>query len=105
MSDCPAIFDESVFDCIVVKVSGWHNSSILAYCAKKKPCLAAGLFCYRMAVTDLPVAARAAVLEVRLGCCQPRDRDAVRGAGDVVQADLVAEGDTGRLAAVLAADA
>ena len=40
-----------------------------------------------------------------LGGGQPRDRDAERRAGDVVQPDLVAEGDARRVAAVLAADA
>src|SRR5689334_10110515 len=36
---------------------------------------------------------------------EPRDRDAEGRAGDVVEADLVAEGDGPRVAAVLAADA
>jgi hypothetical protein len=37
--------------------------------------------------------------------CKAGNRDAVGGAGDVVEADFVAEGDGGRFAAVFAADA
>jgi hypothetical protein len=36
---------------------------------------------------------------------EPRDRHAEGRAGDVVEADLLAEGDGGRVAAMLAADA
>ena len=43
--------------------------------------------------------------ERRLGGRQSGDRDAEGGAGDVIQARLVAEDDRGRVAAVLAADA
>ena len=43
--------------------------------------------------------------ERRLRRRQPGDRHAVGRAGDVVEADLLAEGDRGRIAAVLAADA
>ena len=41
----------------------------------------------------------------RLGRRQPGDRRAVGRAGDVIQPHRVAEGDRGRVAAVLAADA
>src|SRR5579871_3330665 len=44
-------------------------------------------------------------LEGRLRRRQPRDRQPVGGAGDVVEANLVAELDRRRVAAVLAADA
>ena len=53
----------------------------------------------------LPVAATAAVGEIGLGGGEAGDGHAVRGAGDVVEADLVAEGHRRRLAAMLAADA
>src|SRR4029453_12103378 len=44
-------------------------------------------------------------LERRLRRGEARQRDAVRGAGHVLQAELVAERDRGRLTAVLPADA
>jgi len=49
--------------------------------------------------------ARRALPQRRLRRRKPRDRHAERGARHVVEADLVAERDRGRVAAVLAADA
>ena len=47
----------------------------------------------------------ARVFDISLCCCKTRDRYAVRRAGNVVQADCVAELDGRRVAAVFAADA
>ena len=46
----------------------------------------------------------AKLLNASLCCCQTRDRNAERRAGNVVQADIVAELDGRKVAAVLAAD-
>ena len=43
-------------------------------------------------------------LQCRLGCCQASDWHAEGGAGNIVYTDFVAECDTGRVAAMLAAD-
>src|SRR5258708_6136826 len=48
---------------------------------------------------------RALVRERRLGRGEPGDRHPIGRAGDIVEADLVAEADGGGIAAVLAADA
>ena len=53
----------------------------------------------------LAVSVAAAVFQIGLGGGQSRDGDAVGGAGNVVEADVVAEGDTSGFAAMLAADA
>jgi len=56
-------------------------------------------------VVGLSIPAASAIRQVGLSRRKAGDRDAVRAARDIVQADLVAERDTRRLAAVLAADA